>query len=306
MRERLLDLARRVRAALLPHLAAPGRKPTARRRTGDPHFVIDEIAERATREVLLGWDVPLAYFSEDRGLVCLSDEPEVLLIIDPIDGTRPALAGFESCCFSVAVAPWCARPTMAHVTHALVMELPGGAYFYADASTDGVLTSRPQGARPSALTDLTRMFWSIELTAHPVHRLMEVYGHLVDGSVAAGAVFVFTSSSYSLTRIVTGQLDAHVDIGHRVLRDRPELEPEFLATGRGALVTLFPYDIAAAAFIAAKAGAVVTSAYGEPLDDLALLTDKSLDGQCSIIAAANPELHRDIIASLRWRRKEAP
>lgn len=304
MRERLMDLAAQVRRALLPHLATPGRKRTERRGTGDPHFAIDEVAERAVHQALLGWDLPVAYFSEDRGLVRLAAAPELLLIIDPIDGTRPALGCFESCCFSVAAVPFCARPTMADITHALVMELTGGAFFYADAGAPGVRTSRPQGVRPSALADVAHMFWSIELTAHPVRRLMEVYGHLVDGSVAAGAVFVFTSASYSLTRIITGQLDAHVDIGHRILRDRPDLEPEFRATGRGALVTLFPYDIAAAAFLAGKAGAAVTDAYGAPLDDLALLTDKSLDGQCSVIAAGNAALHRNILASLRWRPAE--
>ena len=42
----------------------------------------------ATR--LPGW----AYYSEDRGLQGAAD-PELILIVDPIDGTRPAAAGFE-------------------------------------------------------------------------------------------------------------------------------------------------------------------------------------------------------------------
>ena len=33
------------------------------------------------------------------------DRAEWVLVVDPIDGTRPALAGLESCCVSVAAAP---------------------------------------------------------------------------------------------------------------------------------------------------------------------------------------------------------
>jgi len=300
MRTRLFSLARQVREAVLPHLSRPTRR-VARHHGGDPHFVVDEVAEQAVRQALEGWDVPLAYLSEDRGLVQLSERPEYLLIIDPIDGTRPAMAGMESCCFSVAVVPYAQSPRWKHVSHALVMELRSGDCFYADTVSPGVEYSGGFPLHLSDNTSLDSMFWSIELTAHPSQRLMEVYGHMIDGSVTRGAVFVFTSSSFSLTRLVTGQLDSHVDIGHRLLRQRPELLPEFIQTGRGKIVTLFPYDIAAAAFIAAKAGAVVTDAYGQPLDELPLLTDKSLDGQCSLIAAANRELHQKILQSLRWQ-----
>jgi myo-inositol-1(or 4)-monophosphatase len=299
VKERLVSLAEQVRKAVLPYLSRPSRK-VARHNGGDPHFAVDEVAEEAVRAVLETWDIPLAYLSEDRGLVRLAERPEYLLIIDPIDGTRPAMGCMESCCFSVAVLPYAERPVWKHVTHALVSELKSGDVFYAEASRPGVECSGPLPPALSENTSLDSMFWSLELTAHPVERLVSVYGHLVDGSVARGAVFVFTSSSYSLTRIVTGQLDSHVDIGHRLLCDRPELLPEFLHVGRGKPVTLFPYDIAAAAFIAQKAGAIVTDAHGRPLDELPLLTDKSLSGQCSLIAAANRELHDQIMHSLRW------
>lgn len=298
MRDELLSLARAVRGAVLPRLSSPTRKATARREAGDPHFEIDEIAEEATRDALSRFGGKIAYFSEDRGLVALAPDPEIALIIDPIDGTRPAMACFESCCFSVAAARYSSRPTMGDITHALVMELRSGEHFYADAS--GVEASLGGAPRLSAATDLDAMFASIELTAHPIQRLAEVMGGLIDGAVTRGAVFVFTSSSFSLTRLVTGQLDAHVDVGHRILRERPELLPEFLAVGRGKPVTLFPYDIAAAAFIAARAGATVTDAYGRSLDDLPLFTDKSVEGQCSIVAAASPALHRQIMQSLRF------
>ena len=46
----------------------------------------------------------IAFYSEDRGYVEFGT-PRAILVVDPIDGTRPAAAGLESCCVSVAVVP---------------------------------------------------------------------------------------------------------------------------------------------------------------------------------------------------------
>jgi myo-inositol-1(or 4)-monophosphatase len=245
--------------------------------------------------------MPIAYYSEDRGLVKLVEQPEIMLVVDPIDGSRPAAAGFESCCFSAAAVPYDSPRTYGDITHAVVGELMSGDLYYASASELETAPHRP--VRPSPTTDLAEMLWSIELTAHPIDELVRVYGHLIDGSVRSGGVFVFTSSSFSLTRLVTGQLDAHVDVGHRLLMDDPSLHGRFAAVGGGAISCLFPYDIAAAAFIAEAAGCRVTDAYGESLARLGLVTDKSKANQCSVVAAANPALHRALFDSLRFPRK---
>lgn len=297
IKEELIKLAIEVREAVLPHL---NNKQIWRRQDGDPHYMADEIAEQTVEKVLKRWKLPLAYFSEDRGFVCFHESPEWLLVIDPIDGTRPAMANFESCCFSVAVAPYSSCPKFGEITSALVLELKSGNYFYASADQPKITTTVSNSPLLTKKTNLEEMFWSTELTAHPIKQIAKVCGDLIDNSVTLGAVFVFTSSSYSLTRIITGQLDAHVDVGHRILQDYPETTEEFLKVGRGKIVTLFPYDIAAAAFILIKAGGVVTDAYGKPLDNLFLLTNKSAKEQCSIIAASNPKLHEKIRNELKW------
>jgi myo-inositol-1(or 4)-monophosphatase len=301
MKQELFALADAVRQALLPLFLQPRRSVADTRGGGDPHFEVDEIAERVVAETLALWKLPIAYCSEDRGMVCLSSRPQNLLIIDPIDGTRPAMVGFESCCFSVAVAPFSETPRMRDITHALVTELKTGTYFYAEAELERIECSSPELPRLSSNTDLERMFWSIELTAHPVRRLVGAYGHLIDGSVTGGAVFVFTSASYSITRLITGQLDCHVDIGHRLLMDNPgTLLDEFLSVGLGKVACLFPYDIAAAVFIASKAGATITDAYGHRLDDVLLVTEKRIDQQLSLIAASTSALHRLVLDSMIW------
>src|SRR5262245_141210 len=77
-------------------------------KSGDYTYAIDAVAEemleRVVDEAGSAAEVRLALYSEDRGLVPVHSEPEFVLVIDPIDGTRPAICGLESCCASVAVA----------------------------------------------------------------------------------------------------------------------------------------------------------------------------------------------------------
>ena len=99
-----LRLAREIQIAVQPGLGqhasrvaggiAPG---------GDVTMAIDEVAEVVVaRELEAVGDV--AYYSEDRGLVRFGT-PRGVLVIDPIDGTRPAAAGLEACVVSIGVVP---------------------------------------------------------------------------------------------------------------------------------------------------------------------------------------------------------
>jgi len=303
LKKELMKLATNVRKTVLRQLGENRRKILRREHGGDPHFMLDEVAEIAVEESLKKWTLPAAYFSEDRGLISFNENPKWMLIIDPIDGTRPAVADFESCCFSAAAVPYSSRPKFGQIKSAIIMEMKSGEYFYADANQTKISSSLQGMPLLTKKINPECMFWSTELTAHPIKQIARVCGELIDNSVTLGAVFVFTSSSYSLTRIITGQLDAHVDVGHRIVKDYPEVLEQFKKVGRGKVVTLYPYDIAAAAFILIKAGGIVTDAYGNSLDNLPLLTDKSVEEQCSIIAASNPNLHKRIMRELTWPRR---
>ena len=92
------------------------------------------------------------------------------------------------------------------------------------------------------------MFWSLEFNGHPAKLMTDAYGHLIDQSANNGGVFVFNSASYSISRIITGQMDAYVDIGNRLLKDDPKLLSDFQQVGNGQVLHLFPYDIAASVF----------------------------------------------------------
>ena len=288
------DLAATLREEVLPHLGAhAGRAHSGAAEGGDVTFEIDEHAESRMEAFLAERAPELAFYSEDRGLVSPSgDRAEWVLVVDPIDGTRPALAGLESCCVSVAAAPLESEPTMADVRVGCVMELKSGQSFLAE---------RGRGLEPaaalSANRSLERMFWTYGFRGRPARALIEVLAELIDRSSVGGGTFDLGSATFDMTRVVTGQLDAYIEPGPRMIDDVPAVRAEFERVGAGAVLNNSPYDLAAAAICLEEAGAVVTDAYGAPLGERPLLgSDHSF--QMSCVAAANTELHSAICAEI--------
>jgi myo-inositol-1(or 4)-monophosphatase len=278
----------------MPHLGAhTGRAHSGAAEGGDVTFQIDEHAE-ARMESFLDERAPeVSFYSEDRGLISpAGDRAEWVLVVDPIDGTRPALAGLESCCVSVAAAPLVSEPTMADVLVGCVLEVKSGRSFVAE---------RGKGLEPaaslSANRSLERMFWTYGFRGRPARPLIEVIGDLIDASSVGGGTFDLGSATYDMTRIATGQLDAYVEPGPRMIDDVPSVRAEFERVGDGAVLNNSPYDLAAAAICLSEGGALVTDAYGEPLGDRPLL-GSGHEFQMSCVAAANRELHRAICAEI--------
>jgi myo-inositol-1(or 4)-monophosphatase len=97
--------------------------------------------------------------------------------------------------------------------------------------------------------------------------------------------------------VVTGQLDAYIEPGPRVIADVPGMREEFERVGGGVVLNNSPYDLAAATLIVEEAGAVVTDAYGQTLSRRPVL-GSGPEFQLSCVAAANRELHTEIVREL--------
>src|SRR3954462_4667790 len=101
MRAVIRDLAMALRERVLPLVGShAGRAHSSSLAAGgDVTFKIDEEAEALLESWLADRAPDVAFYSEDRGLVMPgSGEASTVLVVDPIDGTRPAMAGLESCC----------------------------------------------------------------------------------------------------------------------------------------------------------------------------------------------------------------
>jgi myo-inositol-1(or 4)-monophosphatase len=267
---------------------------------GDVTFDIDEKAEalleRYMSEHLPTW----AYYSEDRGLQGAAD-PELILIVDPIDGTRPAAAGFEMACVSIAAVPPVPVPTMGDVVAGVLHEIKSGDLFVAEKGAGFSMTRAAGGEiafNPSSSADLQSLFWTLGFRGRPAVILASVLEELIDVSSVGGSVFDIGSATYSVTRILTGQLDAYVDIGPAIIAAHPETEADFRRVGRGGVLCNSPYDLAAVHLLCREAGIPIGDADGKPLEDKPVLgSDASYQMAC--IAAANQTLQDELIAMVQ-------
>jgi myo-inositol-1(or 4)-monophosphatase len=296
----VIALAEQLRSAVLPHIGSPGARASAgRAHSGDVTFAIDEVAERALEEFVAATSGRLAYFSEDRGLVG-PRQPEGILLVDPIDGTRGAMCGLESCVASVAWVDPVPDARLRDVRFACVRELRGDLVFTARRGMGAEVRTAFGDARPIALSTVAEphlMRWNLDIVGRPARLIAGAAEELMDASSKTGAVFMLNSIAFSVTRLLTGQLDAAVDPGTRLLREVPGAREQFLRLGGGTPMALFPYDIAAVLLIATEAGAVVTDAWGRDLSDVPAFDCSEANGQ-SMVAAANHQLHARILEAL--------
>jgi len=296
----LTDLCAGLRAVVQPFLGTHAARAHAGEAVGgDVTFEIDEVAERFLEEYMRARLASWSYYSEDRGLQGPSD-PELILIVDPIDGTRPAAAGLESACVSIAAARPVATPTMADLVAGVVQEIKGGDLFAAQRGR-GLVMRRASGAplplAPSPRTGLEGLFWNTGLRGRPLLLLSRAIEELVDATSVGGAVFELGSATFAVTRVLTGQLDAYVDIGPAIIAAHPATEAAFRRVGNGHVLCNSPYDLAAAWLLCLEAGVPMTDADGSSLEGRALLGS---DGgfQLACIVSGNETLQAELVAAV--------
>lgn len=298
MRDLVLNLALALRETALQCLGEQSARSHAdSAHGGDVTFELDRQAEGRLSAFLAEHAPDVAFFSEDRGLVHPTGGPghaSHVLVVDPIDGTRPALAGLESCCVSIACAPCHDDVTMGEVTAGCVVEIPSGAVFLAERGT-GLIEAPP--VKLSTNQRIERMFWTFGFRGRPARPTAEVLAELIDASSVGGATFDLGSASFDMTRILTGQLDAYVEPGPLLVAGVEGMQAEFERVGSGSVLNNSPYDVAAAALCCEEGGATVTDACGEPLDRRPLL-GSGPDHQMSVVASANPHLHAQIVDAI--------
>ena len=286
-----LSLALRIRDRVRPLMGTPeARRRTGTAHGGDPTFGIDAAAETVVTEVFADVE-DAAYFTEDEGLVVTGD-PHVLFLIDPVDGTRPAAAGYETCCVTVAVAPFEGGVTLGDVTYGCVVELATDATF--EARRKGGVEVRGRAVSPTGPTGVGEAFWAGGFRGLPGVPVATVLSGLFDAP-GTGTFFDQGSAAYSLTRVATGQLDAYVDPGQAIVDTVPGMEEAFRRVGGGHVLNTTTYDTAAGVLLLWEQGLPVTDALGGDLRSVPLFGSDGRASLVSTVAASSPELHRRIL-----------
>jgi myo-inositol-1(or 4)-monophosphatase len=272
--------------------------PDARRRTGtahggDPTYAIDEVAERVVIDALED-RTDIAYFTEDAGLV-VRGRPDTLFLVDPVDGTRPAAAGFETCCVSIALAPYGDGVTLGDVTYGCLVELATGMVHQARRGK-GTRSDRP--VAPTGAKGLPGLFWAGGFRGQPAVITAAALQDLFDVPGSEGAFFDQGSAAYSLASVASGRVDAFVDIGPDILEAVPETRELFERVGGGSVLNTTTYDTAAGYLFVREAGLPLSDGRGRPVEEVPLLDREGKASMVSSVCAATEELHAEIVAAI--------
>jgi myo-inositol-1(or 4)-monophosphatase len=191
-------------------------------------------------------------------------EPEFVMVLDPVDGSDNLARGIPLAGTAVALIPSGGPIAVGTVQYALVGDLFTG---------DRWVAERGQGAfrngiriRPSRVTKLEEATVSCELNHFAVE------ARLAGMLSRAQAVRTLGCATRALSMVADGSLDAHLDVRGR----------------------LTPENFLAPSLVVGEAGGLLTDPEGKAIPAIQSLTERY-----SIVAAATPELHADLISELK-------
>lgn len=233
---------------------------------GTPTHKIDEYAENAAIDVLKDTGRSLILVSEEIGTIKIGEESaEIVLIMDPLDGTTNAMKNIPCFGISIAIAPLdddnaLSKITLADVNIAFVKNFPTGDSYYAvknrGAKKNGESISVSGVEEAGRATLSTYLYRSSR-------DMNNIYAHVrrmrIMGAIAIEMCFV-----------AEGIYDVFLDTqAVRVL------------------------DIAASQLIVKEAGGHISDIYSNALSSQVDLNEKT-----TIIATPNKKLREDIIRLL--------
>jgi myo-inositol-1(or 4)-monophosphatase len=234
---------------------------------GTPTKYIDLVAENKVLEVLEGIERPLILVSEEIGEVKIGDGPsDVMLVVDPLDGTSNAVKNIPAYGISVAVAPILSDLkgplTIQDVQMGVVKNFATGDVYSAIKDEGSFMNN--EKLVTSSKKDLSQS----SLGAYVYRMDMEKIEKLCK---TVRRMRILGSIAIELCYVAEGIYDAFVDISDN----------------------LRVVDISAAKVILEESGGMVTDQYGQALQGKLNVLEKT-----SLIAACNSTIHKDIIRIL--------
>lgn len=234
---------------------------------GTPTTYIDLIAENKVLEILEGIERPVILVSEEIGEVKFGDGPsEVMLVVDPLDGTSNAVKNIPAYGISVAIAPILSgykEPlTIQDVQMGVVKNFATDDVYHAIKGEGAFMNNEKLVA--SSKQDLSHSSlgaYVYRMDMKKIEKLCKTVRRMrILGSVAI-----------ELCYVAEGTYDAFIDISDN----------------------LRVVDISAAKVILEESGAMLTDKFGHALQGKLNVLEKT-----SLIAACNSTVHKEIISTL--------
>jgi myo-inositol-1(or 4)-monophosphatase len=211
--------------------------------------------------------------TEERPLTRTSKNPQYRIVVDPVDGSTNVMHGILAAGVAMAVLPIDAPIIAENVLYALVGELHTGLVFQAERSHGAFVNGRR--CQVSEVKRYQDCLAGINLD----QRDPAVLHTLLCQEPRPGAVRRSGSSALDVVYVSNGAYDAYIDIGDVI-------------TGESFLASMV---------IVREAGGIVTDLQGQPLAPIA-----NLRQGFSLVAAATPELHQEILQRIGSRQTSHP
>lgn len=224
----------------------------------------DRAAEAALLDVLATRAPDTVICSEEAGV---SGDGDVLLIVDPVDGTNNAVRGIPYWGLAVAVV------VDGEARHGFVRNVPARQDVFGTRGTGDVgVTWSGRHVRTTRCTRLDEAVLASQRPAEPgaLRRVEQLF-------VRSRMTRLLGAAVVDLAAVACGVLDGYVNVN---------ADP---AMGFGEKVV----DYAAGAVLIEAAGGVVTDAAGAPLPFA-----PDLAARVPVVAAATPQLHASLLALL--------
>jgi len=233
------------------------------RSDGDTTHSFDDNLEERLLQAFVQSKLPIRFSSEERADVDLVQSPELLALVDPLDGSEVAARGYPMCSISVSVVDIAtATPLLSRIIEVFTSFQYAASEGHATKNGTRIAPSRVRSAKDALVVSYfaskSRMAKVRRSTADWARcRLLINYGGLLD-----------------IAKVGSGQCDAMIEV----------------------LNGMVAREYVAGVHIAQAAGAVSSTLDGEPIPTLL-----QRDARSTFIVAATPELHGELLATFAGR-----
>ncbi|BDH79131.1 inositol monophosphatase [Methanothermobacter tenebrarum] len=235
---------------------------------GTPTKLIDLVAEDETINVLENTGRPVTLISEEIGYLKIGEgdsEPQIIFVVDPLDGTTNAIKNIPFYGISIAIAEYHSSdvlPSLNDVKMGFVKNFATDDIYEAMRGHGAYLNDeriKPSGQESLEESSMGAFIYGTKFPK--IDNICRIIRRMrILGSVAL-----------ELSYVANGAYDAFMDL-------------------RGNLRVV---DIAASKLIVEEAGGIVTTERGDPLNGLLNVKERT-----SLIAAGNRQLHQEIMKAL--------
>ncbi len=274
-----LEFAARSRALLGPYLFHPSRfeaemaAVVGHHREDNDAYRVDQVVDDLLADLLADHGVAGRVFTEESGWRHLGDGDVYTVVCDPFDNSFLSTRSFRDSAVVISIGDSIGRFLACAVgdlaTSAVYLADESGAYVVEE--DDGTWRERP--AATSSITSIDEAFVILPSILRPAR----ASALAVPDLIARARHLVTMDGAIFFGRLAAGYVDAYVDV----------------AVGQPV------YEVPAVEMIR-RAGGVVTDVEGGPLafERVVAMVVDDPEGRTSVVAAATPELHAEIMRAL--------